>query len=286
MTVQDHAPSWLRGLHDGESPDVHEQLLHNLGGMLQGWAAWPEAMDFLRPDSPNHGWKALMTRLYRARFDRFLPPAPARILDLACGSGRFMAPLTAEGYEVVGVDATRPSLEAAARHVPGAKLIWGDVCDLQDFVDQPVDAALAIELLCYLPDPGRVLAALAERMTPGAPLIVSVEAWPGAFLSDPGPPEAVERALQRHELVEPGARHVRCYTRQELHDLLVVGGFHPVLIEGSHYVLDGPLGALADPGRLDGAVYDESLLALEAQLRQHPDLGVLPRAWLAVARAR
>lgn len=288
MTVEDRAANWLRRLHEGEQPDVADELLFNLGGMLEGWALWPEAMDFLSPTSPNHAWKALMTRLYRGRFDRFLPKAPARILDLACGSGRLLAPLMAEGYEVVGVDALRPSLEAAARYAPGARLIWGDVSEARDFLREPFDAALALELLCYVPDPVRVLFGLSDMLKPGAPLVVSVEAWPGAFLTEPGPLAAgsLERALQAHVMVEPGVRHVRCYTRQELDDLLVVGGFEPVLIEGSHYILDGPLHGLVDPERLDDGPYDEALLAAEDRLREDPDLGAIPRAWLAVARAR
>ncbi len=288
MTFEDRAASWLRRLHDGERPDVADQLLFNLGGMLQGWARWPDAMDFLSPTSSNHAWKALMTRLYRSRFDPHLPKAPARVLDLACGAGRFVVPLLAEGYEVVGIDATRPSVEAAERHAPGARLIWGDVSEVSSFVEQPFDAALAMELLCYVPDPVRVLFELSEVLEPGAPVVLSVEAWPGAFLTDPGELDkrGLERALQLHVLSEPGVRHVRCYTRDEFEELLVVGGFEPVFVEGTHYVLDGPLRGLVDHEQLGDAAYDESLLAAEARLREDPDLGALPRAWLAVARAR
>ena len=286
MTIEDRAPPWLRALHAGDTPEIDDASRFNLEGMLQGWAQWPAAMDFLSPASPNHAWKALMTRLYRSRIDRFLPPRPARVLDLACGSARLLAPLHREGLDVVGIDATRPSLEAAARHCAGARLIWGDVAELAELVDGPFDAALALELLCYLPSPGRVLTQLAGLLAPGAPLILSVEAWPGGFLADPTglDPAGIERAFDQHELVEPGVRHVRCYTRSALSELLVRHGFAPHQIEGTHYILDGPLGHLADPASLDGGPYDDRLLALEEQARTDPSLRELPRAWLAVAR--
>lgn len=283
MTIEDRAPAWLRALHEGVDPgDIPAAARHNLAGMLDGWRQWPVAMDFLDPASANHRWKGLMTRLYRSRFDPFLPPT-ARILDLACGSGRLLAPLETEGHTVTGVDAVRPSLEAAARHAPAARLIWGDLADLAELVDGPFDAALALELLCYLDDPRGVLRQLHRLLPTGAPLIASVEAWPGAVLADPGDLEApaLQETLASRTLIEPGVRHVRCYGKDELATLLRETGFEPAVIEGTHYVLDGPLGSLVDPDRLDGAAYDQRVLDLEAALRES-DLP--PRAWLAIAR--
>ena len=288
MSIEDRAPAWLVALHDGGEPEIAEQLRFNLRGMLAGWRQWPRAMDFLDPASPNHAWKALMTRLYRRQMGDALPPAPARILDLACGSGRMLAPLLAEGYAVTGIDATRPSLEAAARHAPEARLIWGDVAAVGTLVAGRFDAILALELLCYVPDPRGVLTQLHALMEPGAPLVLSVEAWPGAFLADPHGLDtvAVQRALTRHELVEPDVRHVRCYTAGDLELLLEGAGFVDIRIAGTHYVLDGPLAALADPDQLDGGPYDEGLLALEESLATDATLAGLPRAWIATARSR
>ena len=47
---------------------------------------------------------------------------PARILDLGCGPGRFCLPLARLGYEVTGVDRTRPFLEEAERRAGEAGL--------------------------------------------------------------------------------------------------------------------------------------------------------------------
>ncbi len=289
--IEDHAPDWLRALHEGANRAPHPALRANLGGMLTGWREWPAGMDFLDPASPNHAWKGLMTRLYSEAVTRHLGALPSgKVLDLACGSGRFLVPLARAGAEVHGLDATLPSLRAAQRHLGAvsARLLWADVGDLDRLagvLDPPYDAAFAIELLCYVPDPAAVLAAAHGLLGEGAPLVVSVEAWPGALLSDPAAVEAAgPQVWATHTLHTPGVGWVRAYTREELADLLGDGGFEPVAIEGSHYVLDGPLAALADPGRLDGGAYDRSLLALEARLRDDPAAAHLPRAWLAVAR--
>lgn len=293
MRIEQHAPDWLVALHEGEAEAPHSALQTNLVGMLEGWREWPLGMDFLNPASSNHAWKGLMSRLYEDAIERILGRFPGgRVLDLACGIGRFAAPLAARGATVHGIDATRPSLRAAAAHLAGtdARLLWADVGELSALVDHlepPYDAALAIELLCYLPDPAAVLRALHPLLTPGAPVVVSVEAWPGSLITDPsGLSTGDTDALDSHTLHEPGARWVHAYERDELASLLSASGFEVLAIEGSHYVLDGPLGALADPSRLDGGDYDAALLALEDRLREHPSLCALPRAWLAVARRR
>ena len=45
----------------------------------------------------------------------FLPPAPARVLDVACGAGRYAIALARRGYEVTGVDISASFLERARR---------------------------------------------------------------------------------------------------------------------------------------------------------------------------
>ena len=307
LTIEDHAADWLVALHapqDRDAPAVlrpsgpADEVLHaNLSGMLLGWRDFPEAMDFLAPRSPNAAWKGLMTRLYAEQIDELLGSLPqGRVLDLACGIGRFARALLEAGSEVDGVDATRPSLEAAGVHLaPFAgrvRLLWGDVTDPAALaaLAPPYDAAFALELLCYLPDPAAALQAWLPLLRPGAPLILSVEAWPGALLADPVGLDAgaLGEALRTRCLHEPGVRHVRAFTRAELVALLHDSGFQDLRVAGTHYVLDGPLGALAEPSRLegpDGDTAETALLALERLLRSDLNVDVPPRAWIAVAHA-
>lgn len=289
VSIEEHAPDWLIDLHAGRGAAPQPALGSNLRGLLEGWRDWPLGMDFLDPASPNFGWKGLMTRVYRARMAEYLPPIAGRILDLACGGGRFAVPLARDGATVHALDACRPALETTARHLGSvdARLLWADVQDLAALpLEGPYDAAFAIELLCYLPDPAGVLRALLPQMKPGAPLVLSVEAWPGALLADPETADATgPDALMARTLHQPGTRWVRLYDRADLRGLLERCGWEVVALEGTHYLLDGPLAALADPTRLDGGAYDAGLLDLESSLREDPALGDLARAWLAVARA-
>ncbi len=42
---------------------------------------------------------------------------PGPVLDLACGSGRLLLPLARDGWQVIGLDRSRPMLVAAARRI-------------------------------------------------------------------------------------------------------------------------------------------------------------------------
>ncbi|MCO4772956.1 MAG: methyltransferase domain-containing protein [Deltaproteobacteria bacterium] len=294
MSIERHAPDWLVALHEGAGRAPHDGVHTNLSGLLQGWREWPDGMDFLSPDSPNYAWKALMTRMYVRRIEEELGSLPGgKVLDLACGGGRFSALLSEQGAAVHGLDATLPSLEVAQNHLAGrdARLVWGDVGELErlgrEVLSPPYDAAFAIELLCYLPDPAAVLRALRGLLVPGAPVVLSVEAWPGALLTDGGDLDAstASEVLRTHTLHEEGGRWVHAFEKRELEDLLRATGFEVLGVHGTHYVFDGPLAAFADPSKLDGGAYDEALLELESTLRSDPSLGALPRAWLAVAKA-
>jgi SAM-dependent methyltransferase len=96
-----------------------------------------------------------------------------RVLDLACGSGRFTAPLAAGGADVTGADLS-PTMLARARHAlvrqgQTAKLIE---CDMRDFVlDRQFDAIiLAANSLMHLhteDDFRRAFSAIRKHLAPG-----------------------------------------------------------------------------------------------------------------------
>lgn len=50
-----------------------------------------------------------------------------RVLDLACGAGRYSGLLAAEGFSVTGLDYSRDLLDAAATAVPEARFLRGDM---------------------------------------------------------------------------------------------------------------------------------------------------------------
>ena len=53
----------------------------------------------------------------------FLPTAPARVLDVACGAGRYAIALARRGYELTGIDIAAPFLERARRRAIDASVM-------------------------------------------------------------------------------------------------------------------------------------------------------------------
>jgi 2-polyprenyl-3-methyl-5-hydroxy-6-metoxy-1,4-benzoquinol methylase len=290
-SIERAAPAWVRELEAGPEP-----VLWNLRGMAQGWRDWPDAMDFLDPASSNHAFKTLESELYLEAAPALRPDRPVRVLDAACGIGRFSVPLAESGCEVVALDACLPSLEAASRHLdeaarrdPGVaervRLVWDDV-DTTEAIEGPFDLVLALELLCYLPDPTATARRLAAQLAPGGHLVVSVEAWPGALLADPAglTVEGLATALRDRQLAVPDERWVRPIDAAGLAAILRGAGLEVVSLEGTHYLPDGPLMPLLDLDRLPDPGYRKQVVDLERLLRDEPGLAPLPRAWVAVAR--
>jgi SAM-dependent methyltransferase len=278
--------------------------------MLRAWRDWPLAMDFLDPSSSNFHWKSAQFRLYSALLAEILPgldgrpvDKPLRILDAACGIGRFALPLLRAGHQVDALDGCRPSLDALSRHAAAAaaashaatdspllsrlRLVHGDVDEVpaEPFRADSYDVVLAIELLCYVPEPRATARALASRLRPGGLFIASVEAWPGALLSDPSglTLNDLESVLHSHVLAVRDERHVRAFDAVGAAAILHAAFLGLRWIRGTHWLPDGPLQALLDPEELaeEGAM--ARLLRMEELLRREPALVGLPRALVMVA---
>ena len=95
-----------------------------------------------------------------AAFVATLVPAPARVLDAGCGTGRVAVRLHELGYDVVGVDVDRAMLDQARAAAP--RLDWrvGDLAtfDLGETFDVVLVAGNTIPLL----EPGTLTAACAR----------------------------------------------------------------------------------------------------------------------------
>ena len=305
--IVDAAAAWLSALDEDDAvAGQPTAVVWNLRGMEAWWRRHPDSMDFLAPASDNHALKSLETRLYREALGDALPQdvgpdQPAlRILDAACGIGRFALPFAVGGHRVDGIDACLPSLEAAARHAGAASarhpslrdrlsLIWADIAAVDALTDAvPEDAydlVLGFELLCYLPDPATILERLARRLKPGGLFVGSVEAWPGALLSDPSGVDAnnLGEVLRSRVLAERDERWVQACGRSDLGAILRLAGLQPSSIVGTHYIPDGPMGALLEHSQVGEADYDDTICALERQLREDMETSLPPRAWLMVA---
>ena len=96
-----------------------------------------------------------VTRLHQ-RLLEALPPA-GRVLEVGCGSGRDLAFLQAQGFEVTGLEPSEGMLAAALASHPGlqGRLHRGKIPfePAVDGLTPPYDAILAIAMIMHLRDP-------------------------------------------------------------------------------------------------------------------------------------
>jgi ubiquinone/menaquinone biosynthesis C-methylase UbiE len=109
-----------------------------------------------------------------ARLETFLAGLPpARILDIACGTGWLTRLLRGE---VVGVDQSETMLRIASERVPGASFVHATVPPLP-FEDNAFDLALASLIYCHLEDEDVRRELVAEALRVAPELIVIAETW-------------------------------------------------------------------------------------------------------------
>ncbi|MBI5285428.1 MAG: class I SAM-dependent methyltransferase [Chloroflexi bacterium] len=89
--------------------------------------------------------------------DEYLPPAPARVLDIGGGPGRYAIELTRRGYEVTLADISEAELalataKAAEAGITLAGVRRADARDLREFADATFDAVLLMGPLYHLLD--------------------------------------------------------------------------------------------------------------------------------------
>ena len=111
------------------------------------WDAAASSFD----DQPDHGLRDPSVRVaWRARLLSWLPPAPARILDVGCGTGSLLVLLHECGYRTVGLDTSAGMLGEARRKLPGARLVRADAGD-PPFAPGTFDVVLARHVAWALP---------------------------------------------------------------------------------------------------------------------------------------
>lgn len=103
-----------------------------------------------------------------------LPPSPARLLDLGCGSGWTSVFFARRGYQVTGQDIAPDMIALAERNRSEAGVANLDflVCDYEGlgFADE-FDAAVFYDALHHAEDPERALAGAFRALRPGGVLV-------------------------------------------------------------------------------------------------------------------
>jgi SAM-dependent methyltransferase len=161
-------------------------------------ALWDDYADTF-DDDPDHGltdpevraaWSDLMLGL--------LPPAPASIADLGCGTGTLSVLLASHGYAVTGLDISERMLHLARAKAVSAS---AEVTFIQGDAGSPAlepgafDVVLARHVLWVFEDADAVLDRWLALLRPGGRLVLVEGRWStGAGLTA----EECERLVRRH----------------------------------------------------------------------------------------
>jgi SAM-dependent methyltransferase len=144
----------------------------------------------LRDPQVREAWR----RLLRAQ----LPPSPAALADIGCGTGSLSVLLALEGYAVTGLDFA-PAMVRAARAKARAACVTARFV-LSDAAAPTLppgsfDVVLARHVLWAMPDTGQALAAWLRLLLPGGTLVLVEGRWStGAGLTT----AEAGRAVLRH----------------------------------------------------------------------------------------
>ena len=134
-----------------------------------------EAVSF--DDEPDHGLADPATRAaWRELLVAELPPAPARIADLGCGTGTLTRLLVDEGYAVDGIDISPEMIRRAQAKVPEADLRVGDAA-APGLAPASYDVVLCRHVLWAMPDPVATFAAWVDLLAPGGVVVLVEGRW-------------------------------------------------------------------------------------------------------------
>jgi ubiquinone/menaquinone biosynthesis C-methylase UbiE len=159
----------------GEKPDERESGLRR----VKRFYSISAEREWMRLEQPVDG--RLEFAVHRAWIGRYLPPPPARVLDIGGGPGRYSIWLAEQGYAVTLADLS-PDLLALAKQkaaeagVELEGIVEANACDLSQFGDASFDAVLCMGPLYHLveeEDRNRVRSELFRVLKPGGRAFVA-----------------------------------------------------------------------------------------------------------------
>lgn len=131
-------------------------------------------------DEPDHGLRDPLVRdAWRGLMRSVLPPIPARVADLGCGTGTLSLLLAEDGYAVDGVDFSPEMVRRATRKAgsyPRTSFVLGDADD-PPLEDGSYDVVLGRHVLWALPDPAAAVARWARLLTADGRLVLVEGSW-------------------------------------------------------------------------------------------------------------
>jgi SAM-dependent methyltransferase len=131
-----------------------------------------EADHGLRDPQVRDAWRALLVA--------HLPPAPAAVADLGCGTGSLSVLLATEGYAVTGLDFAPAMVRAARAKARAAGVTARFVLSDAAAPNLPAgsfDVVLARHVLWAMRDTARALAGWIRLLLPGGTLVLIEGRW-------------------------------------------------------------------------------------------------------------
>ncbi|MEN9848312.1 MAG: hypothetical protein RL368_1052 [Pseudomonadota bacterium] len=201
----------------------------------------------------------------------FLEPPYGKLLDVGCGSGRFLQQMRTVGWEIEGTDFD-PKAAATAHAEYGLTVRVGDLASIA-YPNEQFDAITLQHLIEHVPDPIALLQECRRILKPQGRLVLvtpNLESWGHQYFA------SAWRGL------EP-PRHLYLYARQNLQNLAARSGFTQsqtfTTATGAEYILGDSFKISAG---LSHQIHTGSYLFSKAWLlqyyefwllRKHPELG-------------
>lgn len=141
------------------------------------WDAQAASFD----EQPDHG---LRDPAVRAAWMKVLlplmPPSPAAVIDLGCGTGSLAVLLAQAGHQVCGLDLSGNMLALAVQKAAAAGVCVGfqrGDASAPPYLPASCDVVLARHVLWALPDPAAVLRRWIGLLRPGGRLVLIEGRW-------------------------------------------------------------------------------------------------------------
>jgi 2-polyprenyl-3-methyl-5-hydroxy-6-metoxy-1,4-benzoquinol methylase len=153
------------------------RMLEPMENVARYWDSQASGFD----DAPDHGLRDPSVRsAWTSLLGDVLPPAPAQVADLGCGTGSLSVLLAERGYRVRGLDLSPKMIQHAEEKARAAGV--GIEFEAGDAAEPPwtsgtFDVVLARHVLWALPDPGQALDSWTELLRSDGRLVLIEGRW-------------------------------------------------------------------------------------------------------------